>query len=217
MYRNFYCKQFSFWGAGVGAHSTTKIYFETFPSIFIWWYFILRWWGKAHKNRIQMLCTKSSVWEPHVIGWSFGMMKHGALLYPPAAQTCLLMFFFSLQNKTISILNCVNINIIFTMHSWNIWNITLYKHREKVQAVSLEMELLNRYQLLDHSITDTSCLFFHKITWPLLLLQLNWVQHKNTKNKDVFCRCDEWQKLQIHVETEKGRILFKHDRLWAKS
>lgn len=33
MYRNFYCKQFSFWGAGVGAHSTTKIYLEKYGII----------------------------------------------------------------------------------------------------------------------------------------------------------------------------------------
>ena len=33
--------------------------------------------GKAYKNKIQMLCTKSSVWEPHVIGHSCGLMKNG--------------------------------------------------------------------------------------------------------------------------------------------
>ena len=150
---------------------------ESFPSIFIW-YFILRWWEKHIRTKskcfVQSLQFGNLMWLVVALEWWNMVYYYILQLY----KTCLLMmFFFSPQNKTISILDCVNINIIFTMHSWNMWNIPLYKHREKVQAINLEMEILNRYQLLDHSITDTSCLFFHKITfWPLLLLQLNWVQ-----------------------------------------
>lgn len=153
---------FSFWQAGVGVHSTTKLYFKKYENIplNIYRIFYFEIVGKAYKNKIQMLCTKSSVWESHVIGHSCGVMKNGILLYTLAVQTCLLMFFFSLQNKTISILNCVNINIICTMHSRNIWNIPLYKHRKKVKAVNLGMEISNRYSyqtpllpVLSHKIT----------------------------------------------------------------
>ena len=64
------------------------MYFEKYGiiplNIYMIFYFEMV--GKAHKNKIQMLCTESSVWEPHVIGCSFGMMKHGVLLYTPAVQ-----------------------------------------------------------------------------------------------------------------------------------
>lgn len=163
-----------------------KIYFKKYENIplNIYMIFYFEIVGKAYKNKIQMLCTESSVWESHVIGHSCGLMKNGILLYTLAVQTCLLMFFFSLQNKTISILNCVNINIICTMHSRNIWNIPLYKHRKKVKAVNLGMRYQIDTVIRPQHHRHLSCLFFRKITfWPLLLLQLNWVQKKHKKQR----------------------------------
>lgn len=50
---------------------------------------------KQYKNIIQMLYTKSSVLEPHVIACSSEMMKNVISLYTLAVQTCLLMFFLT--------------------------------------------------------------------------------------------------------------------------
>lgn len=52
--------------------------------------------GKAYKNKIQILCTKSSVWEP--IGHSCGLMKNGILLYS-SCTNILLMFFLTSKIK----------------------------------------------------------------------------------------------------------------------
>lgn len=73
--------------------------------------------GKAHKNKIQMLCTKCLVWEPNVIGCSSGMMENVVLLYTLAVQTCLLMFFSHFKIKQSLFKTVLNINIIYTMHS----------------------------------------------------------------------------------------------------
>lgn len=68
--------------AGVGVHSKTKSTLKNrnIPNIYMIFYFEIV--GKAYKNKIQNALYKVfSVWEPHVIGHSCGLMKNGILLY----------------------------------------------------------------------------------------------------------------------------------------
>lgn len=93
---------FSFGGWGRNILNNKNLFWKIWKHFPQYLYDILFWdcRKKQYKNKTQMLYTKSSVLEPHVVGCSCGMMQNVILLYTLAIQTCLLMFFFSLQNKT---------------------------------------------------------------------------------------------------------------------